>query len=190
MSIMALSELGEFFGSIGVILTLVYLATQIRQNTTTVKAATYSETTDGWTQYMQAQSVEDIQLLISLATKPGELTTANFYRGYYLCRVVFRRMEHDYYQYKADTFDRDTWNAYVASWREDTFNNPTFRAMWKLQKDYLNPKFVQFMDGVVDESRRRDPIRPRETYEKILEVELRGEETPLVESGLKEELPK
>ena len=47
-----------------------------------------------------------------------------------------------------------------------------------------------FMDGVVEESRRRDPIRPRETYEKILEVELRGEETPLVESGLKKGLPK
>jgi len=181
MSIVELGAIGEFLGSFGVILTLVYLATQIRQNTTTVKAATYSETTSGWTQYMQAQSVEDLQLLISLTTKPGELTAADFFRGYYLCRVVFRRMEHDFYQFKAGTFDSDTWHAYVASWREDTFANPTFRAMWKLQRDYLDPKFVQFMDGVVDESRRLDPIHPREIYQKILEVELRGEETPLTD---------
>jgi hypothetical protein len=174
MSIVELGALGEFLGSFGVILTLVYLGTQIRQNTRTVKAATYSETTNGWADYMQAQSVEDIQLLISLARKPGELTTENFFRGYYLCRVIFRRMEHDYYQYKANTFDGDTWNAYVTSWREDTFNNPAFRAMWKLQSDYLDPKFVQFMDDVVGESRRREPIRTRKTYEELLEAELRG----------------
>jgi len=174
MSIVELGAVGEFLGSIGVILTLVYLAIQIRQNTTTSKAATYSATTDGWAQYLQSQSVEDLQLLISLATKPSELTTASFYRGYYLCRVIFRRMEHDYYQYKADTFDRDTWNAYLTSWREDTFNNPAFRAMWTLQRDYLDPNFVQFMDRVVEESRRRGPILTRKTYEELLEAELRG----------------
>jgi hypothetical protein len=174
MSIVELGAVGEFLGSFAVIVTLVYLAAQIRQNTTMVKAATYSETTDGWTRYMQDQSVEDLELLISLATKPSELTTASFLRGYYLCRVVFRRMEHDHYQYKANTFDSDTWNAYVASWREDTFNNPSFRAMWKLQRDYFDPKFVQFMNGVVEESRLRNPIHPRKIYEELLEAELRS----------------
>jgi len=38
MDIMELGALGEFVGSIGVIVTLIYLATQIRQNTTAVRA--------------------------------------------------------------------------------------------------------------------------------------------------------
>jgi len=157
-----------------VIATLAYLAIQIRQNTKTAKAATYSSTTDGWTQYLQAQSIDDLRLLISLATEPKELTPASFLRGYYLCRAIFRRMEHDYYQYKADTFDSDTWNAYLASWREDTFNNPAFRAMWKLQRDYLDPNFVTFMDSVVAEARQREPIHVRKKYEELLEAELGG----------------
>jgi hypothetical protein len=171
---MELGALGEFISSIGVIATLAYLAMQIRQNTKTTKAATYSATTDGWAQYLQAQSIDDLQLLISLVTEPKELTPESFYRGYYLCRVIFRRMEHDYYQYKADTFDRDTWNAYLASWREDTFNNPAFRAMWKLQRGYLDPNFVAFMDSVVEEARQRGSIHVRERYEELLKAELGG----------------
>ena len=170
----AIGAVGELVGAIAVVATLAYLAMQIRQNTTTAKAATYSATTDGWAQYLQAQSIDDIQLLISLVTEPKELTGASFYRGYYLCRVIFRRMEHDYYQYKADTFDRDTWNAYLASWREDTFTNPAIRAMWKLQRGYLDPNFVTFMDGVVEEARQRGSFDARKKYEELLETELDG----------------
>jgi hypothetical protein len=47
MSLMELGALGEFTSSIGVIITLAYLAIQIRQNTKTAKAATYSATTGG-----------------------------------------------------------------------------------------------------------------------------------------------
>ena len=38
MSIMELGAMGEFLGSIGVIVTLIYLATQIRQNTKVARA--------------------------------------------------------------------------------------------------------------------------------------------------------
>ena len=41
-----------------------------------------------------------------------KLSNAEFYRAYYLCRVMFRRMEHDYYQYRVCTFDSKTWKAY------------------------------------------------------------------------------
>ena len=39
MSIMELGALGEFFGSIGVVATLIYLAVQIRQNTRSDRAS-------------------------------------------------------------------------------------------------------------------------------------------------------
>lgn len=46
--------------------------------------------------------------------------------------------------------------------------------MWKLQKDYLAPNFVQFMGGVVEESRSCEPMSACKTYEELLEAELRG----------------
>ena len=60
----AIGAVGELLGAVAVILTLVYLASQIRQNTATSLATTYSATTNGWHDYLQSQSVEDLDLII------------------------------------------------------------------------------------------------------------------------------
>ena len=44
MSIMELGALGEFVGSIAVVITLIYLALQLKQNTSSVRANAYQ----GW----------------------------------------------------------------------------------------------------------------------------------------------
>jgi hypothetical protein len=166
-----LGNFGEFAGAIAVVITLGYLAVQVSQNTKASRASTYSETTDGWTHYLLAQSVEDLDLLVGLASDPKQLSTAKFYRAYYLCRALFRRMEHDYYQYKAGTFEKETWNAYATSFEQDTFNNPGIRVMWKLQRDYLDPDFVEFTDGVVERSALRGPTHTPRLFEQLLDQE-------------------
>ncbi len=168
----AIGAVGEVLGAFAVVLTLVYLAVQIRQNTSSTRASTYSDTTDGWHNYLQSQSVADIDILLALAKNPSKLTTADFYRGYYLCRVMFRRMEHDYFQFKAGTFDPATWNAYVKSFREDTFRNPAVRAMWKLQFTYLNPQFYEYMQSEIEEAATSQRPNVRTEFEQLLAMEL------------------
>ena len=173
----AVGAVGEVLGAIAVVLTLIYLAAQIRQNTSSTRASTYSDTTDGWHTYMQSQSVKDIELLISLATKPSELPIAEFYRGYYLCRVMFRRMEHDYFQFKVGTFEPGTWNAYVRSFREDTFRNPAVRVMWKLQSNYLDPKFCEYMQAHIEAAATLNQPNVRAEFERLLADELHQTDT-------------
>jgi hypothetical protein len=168
----AIGAIGEVLGAIAVVLTLIYLATQIRQNTSSTRASTYSNTTDGWHTYMQSLTTTDIELLVSLATKPSELPTAEFYRGYYLCRIMFRRMEHDYYQFKVGTFEPQTWNAYVKAFREDTFRNPAVRAMWKLQSEYLDPSFREYMQPQVEEAATLDQQNVQTEFMRLLAEEL------------------
>jgi len=169
-----LGNLGEFIGAIGVVATLGYLAIQVSQSTRVSRATTYSATTNAWVDYLQRQSVEDLELLIALTTDPNSLSTAKFYRAYYLCRTLFRRMEDDYYQYRAGTFERDTWTSYVAAFEQDTFSNPGVRAMWKLQRDYLDPRFVRFTDGVVQRAARLGPNRTPELFQELLQTERRS----------------
>lgn len=166
-----LGNVGEFIGAIAVVATLGYLAVQVNQNTRASKAATYSETTNGWVDYLQRQSVEDLEILIALASEPDALSNARFYRAYYLCRSLFRRMEHDYYQYKAGVFERDTWLAYAKAFEEDTFSNPGVRAMWKLQKDYLDPEFVSFADRIVERSASMAGKRVQALFQELLHAE-------------------
>jgi hypothetical protein len=167
----AVGAVGEVLGAFAVVLTLVYLAVQIRQNTSSTRASTYSDTTDGWHNYMQSQSVTDIDLMISLATNPSKLTLAEFYRCYYLCRVMFRRMEHDYFQFSVGTFEPETWNAYVEAFREDTFRNPAVRVMWELQSAYLNPKFREYMQPQVEKAAALEHPDIRTEFERLFAKE-------------------
>ena len=64
-------------------------------------------------------------------------------RAYYLSRVMFRRMENDYYQYRAGTFDESTWQGYVEAWRQDNLRAPGLRAMWALQSEFFNVEFAE-----------------------------------------------
>jgi len=120
---------------------------------------------------MQSQSVTDIDLLISLAKSPSKLTLAEFYRGYYLCRVIFRRMEHDYFQFHVGTFESETWNAYVNAFREDTFRNPAVRVMWELQSAYLNPDFCEYMQPQIEEAATLGQPDVRAEFERLLAKE-------------------
>ena len=169
----AIGAIGEILGAVAVLVTLVYLTTQIKQNTRTTRAKTYSSTTDGWHNYMQGQTVEDIDLLISLARTPSELSTAEFYRAYYLCRVLFRRMEHDYYQFKAGTFESNTWDSYVRGFERDTFNNPAIRVMWALQSGYVDPTFRSYMQSVVDRASSQVGSSVQEEFNDLLSQELK-----------------
>lgn len=165
----ALGAIGEIVGAIAVILTLLYLATQLKQNSASTRAATYSSTTDGWHTYLQTQTVEDLELIIQLASDHGSLTNAEFYRAYYLCRTLFRRMEHDYFQFCAGTFDSETWNAYVISFQKDTFNNAGVRVMWRLQSEFVSPAFRRYMQPYIDAASNSRQLNLRKQFDQLMQ---------------------
>ena len=166
MSIIELGAIGEFLGAFAVVVTLIYLGMQVRQNTTSTRAGTLAYATDAWSDYLQNQSVDDLNLLLRLGTEPNELSHAEFLRAYYLYRVMFRRMESDYYQFRSGTLDASTWEAYIESWRGDTFATPSGRAMWKMQRDYFGPAFREAFDDVA----RRAPRTPHHLRRQFAEL--------------------
>ncbi|MCZ6460042.1 MAG: hypothetical protein O6766_11860, partial [Gammaproteobacteria bacterium] len=58
MSITELGALGEFLGSIGVLLTMVYLAVQIRQNTSTIRMNAEQEKSKWWNSFNQELALD------------------------------------------------------------------------------------------------------------------------------------
>lgn len=171
MNIMELGALGEFLGAFAVVITLIYLGAQVRQNTTSTRAGTFLNATDGWCTYLQGQSVEDLDLLIRLGTESRELSHAEFLRAYYLYRVMFRRMENDFYQFRSGTFDQGTWESYVASWQSDMFATPGCRAMWNMQRAYFGPEFRQAFDDAAAGS-PRVATHLRRQFTELVEAEV------------------
>jgi hypothetical protein len=177
--VQVLGNLGEFVGAIAVVITLAYLGIQVRQNTKATKAATYSETTRGWQDYLQAMTRDDLELLMTLGSNLQALSAAEFLRASYLCRVLFRRMEHDFYQHRAGLFEAGTWNAYVKAFERDTFNSPVIRAMWQLQREFLDPAFVASTDRIVERARARIAPGLRASFAELLEAERRASARPV-----------
>ena len=179
MTIQEMGAAGELIGGIAVIFTLIYLALQIRQNTKSAQALTYSATATGWQYYLHEQSVEDLEILILLSTNHHELSHAQFMQAYYLYRTQFRRMEHDFYQYRTGTLDEDTWNAYVRGFEQDNFAVPGARAMWKLQSNFFEPSFSECVDKMVERACSLPSPHLRQWFDEVMESKLatsKGEE--------------
>ncbi len=164
MDLTQLGSIGEFVSGVAVVVSLLYLSVQIRQNTKTVRASTFADTTNGWQDYLLAQSVEDLDLLVKLSSRPDELTHSEFLRAYYLARVLFRRVENDYFQVRVGGFDEATLDAYMASFRDDMLSVPGMRAMWEIQRNYFAADYVSFLTkhaerAIGDEHHRRREFR-------------------------------
>jgi hypothetical protein len=149
MDLTQLGSIGEFVSAIAVVASLVYLSTQIRQNTRSMRAATFAQSTNGWQDYLLTQSVADLDLMLRANIDHETLSNAEFLRVYYLTRTMFRRIENDYYQALAGTFDQATWEGYQRAFREDTFNSPANRVFWDLQRTYFSAPFATYMDEFI-----------------------------------------
>jgi hypothetical protein len=147
VTISNLGSIGEAVGALAVLISLVYLAIQIRQNTQAMRASTFLGLTNAWQDYLlQSSHPEFSELLEKAARDPQGLADDEVWRLYSLARVVFRRFENDFFQFESGTFDQGAWDGYRASLHGDILAHEAFRAMWRLQHRFFAPNFVGFID--------------------------------------------
>ena len=141
MSLEELGNIGEFVGAVGVVVSLVYLAYQIRQNTGALHSSAY------------AQTVEQAWLLnLAIAQDPalarawGEVMAGNsltlheeiqFSAG---LSVLFYAMENCFRQFERGLVDLDTWENVVAN--SLTELPPTVWERWRARKGPLTKRLL------------------------------------------------
>jgi len=147
MTLSELGNLGEAIGGIAVLVSLVYLAIQIRQNTKATRASTLLGLTNAWQDYLlQAIQPSMVDLLQNSARDPEGMSRSDLLRFFLLTRIIFRRFENDFLQFESGTFDTGSWEGYRNAFVQDVLALPAFRAMWKQQRDSYAPGFVRFVD--------------------------------------------
>ena len=142
----ALGNIGDFIGGIAVVITLIYLAIQIRQNTRSTR-------TQSW--QAAVASVSDWSLEIGRdpeATRILQEGSADFdalsqiERGQYslLMNAFIRNCENIHYQYSKGAIDESTWSG----WAERTIatlDAPGARAWWEISYSAYSPEFQAFV---------------------------------------------
>jgi hypothetical protein len=116
MSLEDLGNIGEFVGAIGVIVSLIYLAVQIRQNTRSSRAASYQAAVTSISDLMREIGADPdlARIVAGGASDPGLLTANEQLQFYYFALSIVRNYENIHYQYISGAIDEDTWSGWAA----------------------------------------------------------------------------
>lgn len=157
MTITELGALGEFVSSIAVVITLIYLALQIRANTRTTKANASFQATHSWGEVTQRLSelpddqFKSIIALFDRGTTAGELTAEEYERVRYTLRNIFQRLEGQYYLFKYGLLEPGVWKVRSAIGRGMVEVNPLLREWWRTDTNPPNysQEFIDAINGAI-----------------------------------------
>jgi hypothetical protein len=143
----ALGNIGEFLGSVGVLVSLVYLAIQIRKSTETERTATYRSIVSDFGRLNE--SLASDPELLSLFARGMEdfdvLEAEQKARISQIFYVLFRSFENMYYQHRMGYLDEEIWTG----WKRLSlayFKRPGFQLWWSIRRDVFSESFVEFLE--------------------------------------------
>jgi len=145
----ALGNIGDFLGGLGVVITLLYLAAQIRQNTRSSRSASYQAIATAISQstinlWMNPDTARIMQAGIAdrEALNPLEQTQFNG-----IMAGMVRGIENIHYQYLAGAIDRDLWTGWELRTRS-IVTTPGALEWWTENKDTFSKDFQVLVDGL------------------------------------------
>ncbi len=156
MSLDDLGNLGDFLSGIGVILTLIYLAFQIRHNTRSVdqntlasKAQMRFQITNDTVCTIRSVRTNDALLQAFVRSIDGkELnSTDNLVLNLY-ARELFRAAEGNFYQYRIGTIDAEEFQG-IYTFYKDAFRQLHMKNFWPENKHQFPSIFVSEVDTIL-----------------------------------------
>ena len=143
----AIGAIGELVGAAAVVLTLAYLAKQIRNQTVESKISAQAEITDRWNTIMG-----DLARERSLADTfergirgSNDLTPTELVQFYSHLTRFFRSVESVYRQNQANRLDKSTWVG-IENMLQDFCCYPGVRDWWKSRGHWHSSDFQDWLD--------------------------------------------
>jgi hypothetical protein len=146
VSIAELGSIGEFLGSLVVLISLVYLAIQVKRNTETARSSAYQAIVSEFSSLNHAMAgTADLSMLFVNAMESfATLRIDEKARMSQIFFVLFRNFENMYYQYYKGYLEDDVW----IGWKRLMLTyhaRPGFQSWWSMRSDTFSPLFVEFL---------------------------------------------
>ena len=146
----AIGAIAELLGALGVIASLGYLAQQVRQNTRSVRAASYQSwfsSYDSLSNLLLADA--DFDALVHRAgAEPEQLTPEERRRFLGVLRRGFRQFESLFYQHREGMIDRELFEAWQSIYARAA-KGPLFQEFWQADRAIFSAAFREFVDREV-----------------------------------------
>ena len=148
MNVETINVWAQLIASIGVIVSLFYVAAQVRQNTRSSRAIVVDSL---------ARSMHD--LAIEMAQNDQLLTTATMLKDWsnasemerarYASFMLgyFKLFENGWFQMRQGTLERDQWEGYDAFLRS-VWVVPTVKTWWSMRRTFFAPGFRNYVENL------------------------------------------
>jgi hypothetical protein len=155
----AIGAIGELIGAVAVVITLVYLAVQIRQNTMVSRAATRQKVAQ-----MAMAAGSDVAINGDLAEllvrdlEGKEITPAQRLRLFARLYVALRHWENIHYQHLIGMLSKDEWRGFRLNLKA-LFEWKTTQTYWKNERSFYSSAFQDEITTIQKEvaSSNEDP---------------------------------
>jgi hypothetical protein len=147
MNLETLANLGEFFGGIGVIFSLVYVAIQVRGNTKSQQADITARVLDRMSamQHRFAHDAEASAFFNKAVSDSTQLSIEERTRFSWLMSEFMGAMEFLLQQHRAGNVDDDSWNRWSATF-DWWLTFPGFRVAWNGRSIPYTELFTDYME--------------------------------------------
>lgn len=157
-TLQALGNLGEFVGALGVVISLVYLAQQMQQNTTSVRAASFNSMVQNSISLLEHafRDSEFAAFLHKAEADPESLTPAEKVRWDAYMTAVYRHFGNLVYQYRVGALDRQMWESYERTLEDHLRQTPSWGRWFEANKHVFSSSLVDQVERahkVVDADR-------------------------------------
>jgi hypothetical protein len=146
MSLEDLGNIGEFVAAVGVIVSLIYLAMQIRQNTESVRANTSHAVSSSFTEW--GRRLLDRDLFCIWREGRGDLQSLSPEerdRFLMMAQIQFRNYEDAFHQFQRSLLEAEVWESRRTAMLEYFFE-PGIQDWWSRRKNTFSRSFREFLD--------------------------------------------
>jgi hypothetical protein len=143
-----LGNYGEFVGAIAIVITLIYLAVQLKQNTESVRAGAYQAWVAANVDINVAFSNPFQSQMIANGNADPTALTEESYGGYVMLHLAMLQMAQSVdYLYRSGSLDRELWEAEMNR-AAGILTAPGVRQLWDAGiKTQLAPNFVKRLEA-------------------------------------------
>jgi hypothetical protein len=156
MSLSDLASIGSFVSGIAVVVSLVYLALQVRHAQKTQRALMHQARTERVVNAALTSMQTDIAETVTKIVNGNELSPREMLQSYYYMRVQVAVVEDALWQYDAGFLDQESLDTAVLNLQR-VMLFPAVRAAWFMLRPQLAPSVRDRFDRLVAESLAAKP---------------------------------
>jgi hypothetical protein len=161
MSLEQLGVIANIVGAIAIVITLVYLAIQIKDNARSSRSAAVTDATTAMQAFYQelGSNPETCKLFLTAVTNPDELSQQEQFQYVMLMHSCFLGFQRSFILAREGTLDvalRDSIGTAIHAINR----SPGMHLYWRQRKAYFQPEFVEWVEGLL----AREPLGDMDAY--------------------------